>query len=165
MSFAELVPVWAWPRRHTLYVPRDADRQAFRGAGDMKTRAAVLGAMGAPAPYETSKPLVVEELVLDPPGPGEVLVKIVAAGLCHSDLSVINGDRPRPMPMALGHEAAGIVEGLGRDVDDLQIGDHVVMVFMPSCGHCIPCAEGRPALCEPGATANGKGELLTGGRR
>src|SRR4051795_10620258 len=110
MSFAELVPVWAWPRRQTLYVPRDADRQAFRGAGDMKTRAAVLGATGAPAPYETSKPLVVEELVLDPPGPGEVLVRIKAAGLCHSDLSVINGDRPRPLPMALGHEAAGIVE-------------------------------------------------------
>jgi len=121
--------------------------------------------MGAPVPFSESRPLAIETVDLDPPGPGEVLVKVVAAGLCHSDLSVINGDRPRPMPMALGHEAAGIVEGLGRDVDDLQIGDHVVMVFMPSCGHCIPCAEGRPALCEPGAAANGKGELLTGGRR
>src|SRR3954466_9052665 len=165
MSFAELVPVWAWPRRQTLYVPRDADRQAFRGAGDMRTRAAVLGATGAAAPYETSKPLVVEELVLDPPGPGEVLVRIKAAGLCHSDLSVINGDRPRPLPMALGHEAAGIVEEVGSGVDDLARGDHVVCVFVPSCGHCGPCAEGRPALCEPGAAVNGAGTLLSGARR
>ena len=89
----------------------------------------------------------------------------MAAGLCHSDLSVINGDRPRPMPMALGHESAGVVEALGEDVDDMAVGDHVVMVFMPSCGHCIPCAEGRPALCEPGAVANGAGTLLKGGRR
>ena len=66
--------------------------------------------------------------------------------------------------MALGHEAAGVVEALGPGVADLQIGDHVVMVFMPSCGHCSPCAEGRPALCEPGAAANGRGELLTGRR-
>jgi alcohol dehydrogenase len=92
-------------------------------------------------------------------------VRIAAAGLCHSDLSVVNGDRPRPMPMALGHEAAGVVEALGPDVNDLAVGDHVVMVFMPSCGHCVPCAEGRPALCEPGAAANGRGELLTGARR
>ena len=69
------------------------------------------------------------------------------------------------MPMALGHEAAGIVEALGAEVDDLGVGDHVVMVFMPSCGHCLPCAEGRPALCEPGAAANGKGALLSGGMR
>jgi alcohol dehydrogenase len=77
----------------------------------------------------------------------------------------MNGDRPRPVPMALGHEAAGVVAGLGAGVDDLALGDHVVMVFMPSCGHCLPCAEGRPALCEPGAAANGKGTLLSGGRR
>jgi alcohol dehydrogenase len=131
----------------------------------MQTRAAVLRVMGAAAPYAESRPLVIETVELDPPGPGEVLVKIAAAGLCHSDLSVINGDRPRPMPMALGHEAAGVVEAVGADVDDLEPGDHVVMVFMPSCGHCVPCAEGRPALCEPGAAANGKGELLGGARR
>jgi hypothetical protein len=77
----------------------------------MKTRAAVLSVMGTSAPYATSKPLTIEELELDLPGPGEVLLRIKAAGLCHSDLSVINGDRPRPLPMALGHEAAGIVEG------------------------------------------------------
>jgi alcohol dehydrogenase len=131
----------------------------------MKTRAAVLSAMGMPAPYEASKPLAIEELELDPPGAGEVLVRVKAAGLCHSDLSVINGDRPRPLPMALGHEAAGIVEEVGPGVADLSRGDHVVCVFVPSCGHCGPCAEGRPALCEPGAAVNGAGTLLSGARR
>src|SRR5512132_1326262 len=131
----------------------------------MKIRAAVLNAMGLPRPYAISKPLTTTELILDRPGHGEVLVKVAAAGLCHSDLSVINGDRPRPLPMALGHEAAGVVEQLGEDVSDLAVGDHVVLVFMPSCGHCLPCAEGRPALCEPGAAANGAGTLLSGARR
>jgi alcohol dehydrogenase len=131
----------------------------------IQTRAAVLRAMGAARPYADSRPLAIETVTLDPPGAGEVLVAVKAAGLCHSDLSVINGDRPRPMPMALGHEAAGVVEAVGLGVDDLSPGDHVVMVFMPSCGHCQPCAGGRPALCEPGAAANGKGELLGGGVR
>jgi alcohol dehydrogenase len=131
----------------------------------MKIRAAVLREMGASYPLGESTPLTITELDLAPPQAGEVLVRIAAAGLCHSDLSVINGDRPRPMPMALGHEAAGVVAGLGPDVTDLEIGDHVVMVFMPSCGHCLPCSEGRPALCEAGAAANGKGELLHGGSR
>src|SRR3954462_6980967 len=131
----------------------------------MKIRAAVLNEMGAPAPYAQSKPLKSETIELEPPGPGEVLVKIAAAGLCHSDLSVIEGNRPRPMPMALGHEAAGVVEEIGPGGDDLKKGDHVVMVFVPSCGHCLPCSEGRPALCEPGAAANGAGTLLSGSRR
>ena len=86
----------------------------------MKIRAAVLSAMGAERPYAQSKPLAIEEVELDPPGPGVVLVKIAAAGLCHSDLSVIDGNRPRPMPMALGHEAAGVVEEIGAGVDDLM---------------------------------------------
>src|SRR5437660_2372599 len=131
----------------------------------MKIRAAVLNKMGAEAPYEKSRPLMIEEFDLDDPGQGEVMVKIGAAGLCHSDLSVIDGNRPRPTPMVLGHEAAGVVEKLGPGVDDLKVGDHVVMVFVPSCGHCLPCAEGRPALCEPGAAANGAGTLLSGERR
>lgn len=131
----------------------------------MKIRAAVLDRMGAEPPYAHSKPLRIAEVELDPPGRGEVLVRVGAAGLCHSDLSVINGDRPRPMPMALGHESAGTVEEVGEDVTDLRPGDRVVMVFMPSCGHCNPCAEGRPALCEPGAAANGAGTLLSGARR
>jgi alcohol dehydrogenase len=131
----------------------------------VKIRAAVLDAMGAPLPYAQSRPLKIEELDLDPPGPGEILVRMQAAGLCHSDLSVINGDRPRPMPMALGHEAAAIVEQLGDGVTDLAVGDHVVLVFIPSCGHCAPCAEGRPALCEPAAAANAAGKLLSGAQR
>ena len=131
----------------------------------MKIRAAVLDKMGASPPYAVSKPLSIVSVDLAPPGRGEVLIRIAAAGLCHSDLSVINGDRPRPMPMALGHEAAGVVEELGEGVSDLKVGDHVVVVFVPSCGHCAPCAEGRPALCEPGAAANGAGTLLSGARR
>ena len=131
----------------------------------MKTKAAVLRRMGVEPPYAETKPLSIETVELDPPGRDEVLVRIGAAGLCHSDLSVINGDRPRPLPMALGHEAAGVVEEVGEGVENLARGDHVVMVFMPSCGHCLPCAEGRPALCEPGAAANGAGTLLSGARR
>jgi alcohol dehydrogenase len=131
----------------------------------MKIRAAVLSQMGTPGPYAKTRPLTIEELDLAPPGYGEVLVKIAAAGLCHSDLSVINGDRPRPLPMVLGHEAAGVVEKLGDGVTDLAPGDHVILVFVPSCGHCPPCSEGRPALCEPGFAANSAGTLLGGGRR
>ena len=131
----------------------------------MRIRAAILNRMGLDPPYARSRPLAIEEVELDPPSHGEVLVKIGAAGLCHSDLSVIDGNRPRPMPMVLGHEAAGVVERLGPGVDDLKVGAHVVMVFVPSCGHCLPCAEGRPALCEPGAVANGAGTLLSGERR
>lgn len=131
----------------------------------LHVQAAVLRQMKVAGPYIESKPLTIETLELAPPGQGEVLVRIGAAGLCHSDLSVINGDRPRPVPMALGHEAAGVVEAIGDGVTDLVPGDHVVMVFMPSCGHCVPCAGGRPALCEPGAAANGAGTLLSGARR
>lgn len=131
----------------------------------MKIKAAVLRDIGKARPYAVSRPLVLEEIDLDPPGPGEVLVRIRAAGLCHSDLSVLNGDRPRPTPMVIGHEAAGEVVALGPDVSDLAPGDRVVLVFVPSCGHCAPCAEGRPALCEPGNAANGRGVLLSGLRR
>ena len=131
----------------------------------MRIKAAVINAMGAAAPYSASRPLAIEDVELQGPGHGEVLVKVEAAGLCHSDLSVINGDRPRPMPMALGHEASGTIEEVGTGVDTLKKGDHVVMVFVPSCGHCLPCAEGRPALCEPGAVANTAGTLLSGARR
>lgn len=131
----------------------------------MKARAAVLHTVGAPLPYAQSRPLRIEEIDVAAPGPGEVLVRVHAAGLCHSDLSVINGDRPRPLPMALGHEAAGEVVECGPLVVDLERGDHVVMVFVPSCGHCVPCMEGRPALCEPGAASNTAGTLLGGGRR
>jgi alcohol dehydrogenase len=131
----------------------------------MKMRAAVLREMGLPAPYGKSRPLRIAEVDLDDPGFGEVLVKIKVAGLCHSDLSVINGDRPRSLPMVLGHESAGEVAAVGAGVDDLRPGDHVVTVFVPSCGCCAPCMSGRPALCEPGARANTQGVLLGGARR
>lgn len=131
----------------------------------MKIRAALLERSGLSTPYAESRPLEIAEIDLEGPGYGEVLIRIEAAGLCHSDLSVIEGNRPRPLPMVLGHEAAGTVEEIGPGVDDLALGDHVVCVFVPSCGTCPSCAEGRPALCEPGAAANGAGVLLSGDRR
>jgi Zn-dependent alcohol dehydrogenase len=131
----------------------------------MKVRAVVLREMGLPAPYALSQPLRIETVELDGPGPGELLVRVRAAGLCHSDLSVIDGSRPRVMPMVLGHEAAGEVVGIGADTEGFAVGDQVVFSFVPSCGHCAPCASGRAALCEPGAAANTAGTLLSGERR
>lgn len=131
----------------------------------MKTKAAVLHVMGQPAPYAQSQPLQIAELELDGPGPGEVLVEIAGAGLCHSDLSVIDGSRPRVMPMVMGHEASGYVRDVGPGVQDFAPGDTVVFSFVPGCGRCIPCAEGRAALCENGARANTAGALLSGARR
>jgi Zn-dependent alcohol dehydrogenase len=131
----------------------------------MKVRAAVLHSSGRPHPYAESRPLGIEEVELGPPGRGEILVRILAAGLCHSDLSVIDGSRPRPLPMVLGHEAAGEIVELGEGVAGFAVGDHVVFSFVPMCGHCEPCSTGRPALCEPGASANAAGELMEGGSR
>ncbi|HWU74952.1 MAG TPA: zinc-dependent alcohol dehydrogenase family protein [Rhodanobacter sp.] len=131
----------------------------------MKVRAAVLREMGRVTPYAQSRPLAIETVELAPPGPGEICVRVLAAGLCHSDLSVIDGSRPRPLPMVLGHEAVGEVVEPGPGVDDFAVGDRVVFSFVPVCGHCEPCSTGRPALCEPGAQANADGSLLGGGRR
>lgn len=131
----------------------------------MRIRAAVLRSIGLPPPYAQSRPLSIEEVELQPPGPGEVLVRIRAAGLCHSDLSAINGDRPWPLPIVVGHEAAGEVVELGQGVTHFSVGDHVVMIFRPSCGVCASCSVGRPALCIPGGESNGAGALLGGYRR
>jgi Zn-dependent alcohol dehydrogenase len=131
----------------------------------MKVRGAVLREMGRPRPYADTRPLEIVDLELAPPGPGELLVRVGAAGLCHSDLSVIDGARPRVMPMVLGHEAAGEVVGLGPDTPGFAEGDHVVLSFVPTCGACGPCRAGRAALCEPGAAANAAGTLLGGERR
>jgi alcohol dehydrogenase len=128
-------------------------------------KAAVLQEMGRSRPYIESKPLIIEDVALEPPGPGELLLRIKATGLCHSDLSVINGDRPRPVPMVLGHEAAGEVVECGSGVTDLKPRDQVVLSFVPSCGACVPCMEGRPGLCEPAARANSVGTLLSGAKR
>ncbi|MCZ7560717.1 MAG: zinc-dependent alcohol dehydrogenase family protein [Burkholderiaceae bacterium] len=128
-------------------------------------RAAVLREIGLPAPYAQSRPLSIEEVALESSGRGEIMVRIRAAGLCHSDLSAINGDRPWPMPIVVGHEAAAEVVELGEGVDDLAIGDHVALIFRPSCGTCPSCATGRPALCEPGGASNASGSLLGGYKR
>jgi alcohol dehydrogenase len=125
----------------------------------------VLDAISTERPYTESRPLSVVELELDGPGDGELLIRVDAAGLCHSDLSVIDGNRVRPLPMALGHEAAGTVLDVGRGVADVAAGDRVVLVFVPSCGTCGHCSAGQPVLCAPAAAANGAGSLLRGGRR
>lgn len=130
----------------------------------MKTKAAILYTMGLPQPYADSAPLVLDEVTLAPPGFGEVLVEIVGAGICHSDLSVLDGSRPRVMPMVMGHEASGIVREVGAGVVGFAPGDHVVFSFVPICGRCLPCASGRGALCEQGAQANAAGTLLSGTR-
>jgi alcohol dehydrogenase len=130
----------------------------------MRTRAAVLYEMHQPTPYAQSQPLRVEELELAGPGAGEVLVEMVAAGLCHSDLSVVDGSRPRVMPMVLGHEASGIVREVGPAVREVKAGDHVVFSFIPVCGRCPACVGGRASLCENGARANIAGTLLSGRR-
>jgi alcohol dehydrogenase len=112
-----------------------------------------------------SKPIVISELDLEPPSAGEVLVRIEAAGLCHSDLSVVDGNRVRPVPMLLGHEAAGIIEQLGDGVTDFALGDRVVMTFLPRCGDCDGCATNGLRPCIRGSAANNEGVLLEGGRR
>ena len=128
----------------------------------MKTLAAVLRAVTGKRPYTESRPMILEEVELAAPRAGELLVRMEAAGVCHSDLSVVDGSRIRPLPMALGHEAAGVVEAVGEGVQDVRRGDRVVMAFVPSCGHCAECSNGRVALCTPGAAANGAGHLLHG---
>ncbi|HSB18950.1 MAG TPA: alcohol dehydrogenase catalytic domain-containing protein [Anaeromyxobacteraceae bacterium] len=128
----------------------------------MKTTAAVLRAVADRRPYGESRPMSLEEVELGAPRAGELLVRIEAAGVCHSDVSVVDGSRVRPLPMALGHEAAGVVEEAGPGVRDVKAGDHVVLTFVPSCGLCAECSSGRPALCIPAAAANGAGTLLHG---
>lgn len=125
-------------------------------------QAAVLATSTAQRPYARSAPLELLELEIPQARRGEVLVRIERASLCHSDLSVVNGSRLRPLPMALGHEAAGLVSALGEGVTDLQVGQRVVLVFVPACGSCRACASGRPALCHRGAQSNGSGDLLHG---
>src|SRR5260370_29442347 len=96
---------------------------------------------------EAGKPLSVEAAVLDGPGPGEVLVEVKAAGVCHSDLHPARGEWPMKTPVVLGHEGAGIVREVGAGVTSVAPGDHVVLCWAPACGVCPPCREGRPVLC------------------
>lgn len=127
-------------------------------------RGAVLDEIGLARPYADSLPLQIAELELAPPGEGELLVRIEAAGLCHSDLSVVDGNRVRPVPMLLGHEAAGIVEEIGG-ASDLALGQRVVMTFLPRCGACAACATDGLAPCSAGSAANGAGTLMSGAVR
>ncbi len=132
-----------------------------------QTNAAILRQSGGHChPYADAAPLTVEPVRLAAPKAGELLVRIDAAGICHSDLSVINGDRPRPMPMALGHEAAATVLALGDSADPhFAVGDKIVLAFLPSCDACPACLSGEGYLCAPAAAANGRGELMQGGSR
>ncbi|MGI9433538.1 MAG: zinc-dependent alcohol dehydrogenase family protein [Geminicoccaceae bacterium] len=131
----------------------------------MKIRAGVLWDIEKPKPYAESLPLSIEQLELDPPKAGEVLVEIKAAGLCHSDLVAINGERAKPTPIVIGHEAAGIVAELGPDVEGFEVGDHVVPSYVSSCGRCEMCREGRAALCQPATIANAAGTMRDGTTR
>jgi NDMA-dependent alcohol dehydrogenase len=110
----------------------------------MKTKAAVV--------YEPGKPIEIEELDLDGPKDGEVLIRYTHAGLCHSDLHIMHGDLEARMPMVLGHEGAGIIEEVGPGVTRVAPGDHVVCSFIPNCGTCRYCATGRQSICDWGAT-------------
>ena len=131
----------------------------------MKIKAAVLYEQGKKTPFSESKPLKVEEVDLEPPGAGEVLIRTGAAGLCHSDLSMINGVMQRKVPMVPGHEAAGVVEEIGADVTTCQPGDHVVMSFVPICGECEFCITGRSNICSTAFNARATGALINGNRR
>lgn len=130
----------------------------------MTIRGAVLERSDAPRPYAESSPITVCDLQLAGPGEGEILVKMLAAGVCHSDLSVVNNNRPRPLPMLLGHEAAGVVEKVGPNVSSVKVGDHVVMTFLPRCGECDGCATEGKMPCEVGSASNGEGTLINGTR-
>lgn len=106
----------------------------------LKMKAAVL--------HEYGKPLVIEEVMIDDPGPGEVLIRMVASGICHSDLNVINGTDRAPLPIILGHEAAGIVQAVGEGVARLKPGDRVIAGLWRACGHCFYCLSGAGNNCE-----------------
>lgn len=131
----------------------------------MRITGAILEETGATRPYAGSRPITISGVELDAPGPNEVLVRIEAAGVCHSDLSVVNGSRVRPLPMLLGHEAAGIVEQLGAGVTDLTAGDRVAMTFLPRCEECKNCRTDGRLPCTVGSEANNAGTLLADGQR
>lgn len=131
----------------------------------MRMTAAVMYEQGLPAPYAESQPFRIEEVELEGPGEGEVLVEVRAAGLCHSDLSVVAGLRKRTLPVVGGHEGAGIVREVGRGVTRLKPGDHVVMTVASGCGHCRPCVFSRPALCDSVSASRSKGLLWNGARK
>jgi alcohol dehydrogenase len=156
---------WATSTRLTKSIIVDYTRE-HSGLCTLNTvRAAVLKRAGLDTPYSKTKPISVEDVELEAVGPQEVKVKVVSAGLCHSDLHVIRGARKLPLPLVLGHECAGVVEEVGEGTTAAKKGDHVVFSYVPSCGRCNYCASGRPNLCDPGRRANRDGTLITGARR
>jgi NDMA-dependent alcohol dehydrogenase len=108
------------------------------------------------------EPLVVDDVELAEPKRGEVLVRLAASGLCHTDLHAMTGDRPRPLPAVLGHEGAGVVEAVGDGVSRIRVGDHVICSWAPNCGHCFFCDRGQPVLCEALTAASPAGVLFDG---
>lgn len=131
----------------------------------MKTYSAILFEQGLERPYAESKPLKILETELNPIDSDEVIIEFKAAGLCHSDLGVISGKRLRGLPIALGHEASGIIKKVGKAVEGFEIGDHVVCSFVPSCGKCDFCIQGIPSQCSKGNEAGNKGTLLSGRKK
>jgi Zn-dependent alcohol dehydrogenase len=127
--------------------------------------AAVMYEQGLPKPYVDTKPFHIEDVNLEGPGEGEVLVEVRAAGLCHSDLSQVKGLRKRKLPVVGGHEGAGIIREVGKGVTELKPGDHVVMTVVSGCGHCRPCYDNRPALCQSVTVPRTQGLLATGACR
>ncbi len=115
--------------------------------------------------YESKKPLVIEEVEVLPPQVGEVMVRMKAAGICHSDLHVMKGDLPMPCPIILGHEGAGVVEAIGEGVTSVAPGDHVIPIWRASCGRCDFCLNGRPALCDMGTAMRFTGTMPDGQTR
>ena len=104
--------------------------------------------MKAAVLYKANTPLEVVDVKQEDPRSGEARVKVKAAGVCHSDWHIMNGDWTVPLPMVLGHEAAGIVEDVGAGVTAVKPGDHVIFSFRPQCGHCLYCSIGRSVLCD-----------------
>jgi len=115
--------------------------------------------------YEIGKPLVVEEVELDEPQSNEILVKLVATGVCHSDLHFMHGDMPQPLPFVPGHEGAGIVERVGPHVTTVKPGDHVILMVTITCGKCRFCLSGKPTLCVENLTIQMMASLPGGGVR
>ena len=112
--------------------------------------------------WDYEEPLRVEEVEVDEPGPGEVLVRIAVAGICHTDEHVITGDLPLPVPMVLGHEGAGVVAAVGEGVQGVAVGDRVVLSWLPECQECVPCRHGWTGMCETTKKAAEKGTLWRG---
>lgn len=128
-------------------------------------KAALLREAGLEPPYRSSEPIVITDLETPTPGPTEILVRVEAAGVCHSDLSVVDAALPKQMPLVLGHEGSGTIVKIGSEVEELSVGNRVVLTFMPRCGTCQECAADGRIPCSNGAAANRAGTLLSGAVR